>query len=128
MSNKIVTTNRAVLRDGGTIISDREKVADTFKKVFMNIGNTLKIDKNKRFLVEKKDILDPFVKAIKKYSVNRSIPKIKQKINIMFSKCHVWKILNAINDLDTSDGISCKIIKANVDVIVNLIVRPLHKI
>ena len=80
----------------------------------MNIGNTLKIDKNKRFLVEKKDILGPFVKAIKKYSVNRSIPKIKQKINIMFSKCHVWKILNAINDLDTSDGISFKRREMNV--------------
>ena len=57
----------------------------------MNIGNALKIDKNKGFLVEKKDILDPFVKAIKKYSVNLSIPKIKQKINIIFSKCHLTK-------------------------------------
>ena len=89
-SNEIVTTNRVVLKDGGTIISDREKVADTFKKVFMNIESTLKIDKNKRFLVEKKDVLDPFVKAIKKYSVNLNITKIKQKMdNNIFSKCHL---------------------------------------
>ena len=118
--------NRVVFKDGGTIISDREKVADTFKKVFMNTGSTLKIDKNKRFLAEKKGVLDPFVKAIKKYSVNLNIPKIKQKVNNnIFLKCHLWKILNDINDLDTSDRIS---IKSNVDVIVNLIVRLLHKI
>ena len=77
----------------------------------MNIESTLKIDKNKHFLVEKKDLLGPFVKAIKKYSVNLNITKIKQKMNNnIFSKCHLWKILNSNNDLDTSDGISFKIL------------------
>ena len=31
-SNKILGTNRVILRDGGKIISDTEKVADTFNK------------------------------------------------------------------------------------------------
>ena len=46
-SNKTVGTNRVILRDGGKIISDAEKVADVFSKFFVNIENTLKIDKDK---------------------------------------------------------------------------------
>ena len=45
-SNKIVGTNRVILKNVGKIISYTEKVADTFNKFFVNIGNTLKIDKN----------------------------------------------------------------------------------
>ena len=41
------STNRVILRDGGKIISDAEKVADAFNKFFVNIENTLKIDKDK---------------------------------------------------------------------------------
>ena len=33
-SNKIQATNRVILRDGGKIISDTGKVADTFNKFF----------------------------------------------------------------------------------------------
>ena len=40
-SNKILGTNRVILRDGGKILSDTEKDADTFNKFFVNIGNTL---------------------------------------------------------------------------------------
>ena len=46
-SNKILGTNRVILRDGDKIISDTEKVADTFNKFFVNIGKILKIDKDK---------------------------------------------------------------------------------
>ena len=69
-----------ILRDGGKIISDREKVADTFNKFFVNIGNTLKIDKVKRFLFETNDVFDPALKAIKKYSAHPSILNIKEKM------------------------------------------------
>ena len=65
-SNKIVATNRMILRDGAIIISDDEKVADIFSKFFVIIGNTLKIDKNKRFPVETNDVFDSVLKAIKK--------------------------------------------------------------
>ena len=66
-SNKIVGTNRVILRDCGKIICGAGKVADTFNKFFVNIGNTLKIDKYKRFLVEANDVFDPVLKAVKKY-------------------------------------------------------------
>ena len=56
-----------ILRDGGQNLSDTEKVADTFNKVFVNIGNALKIDKDKRFLVGTNDVSDPVLKIIKKY-------------------------------------------------------------
>ena len=70
-----------LVRDGGKIISDTEKVADTFNKFFVSIGNTLKIDKEKQFLVERNDISDPVLKAIKKYSIHPSILSIKEKMN-----------------------------------------------
>ena len=62
-----------VLRDVCKIISDREKVTDTFNKFFMNIGKTLRIDKDKQFLVETNHVFDPVLKAIKKYSAHPSI-------------------------------------------------------
>ena len=80
-SNKALGTNRVILRDDGKIISDTEKVADTFNKFFVNIRNTLKIDKDKQFLVERNDVFDPVLKAIKKYSVHPTILSIKEKIN-----------------------------------------------
>ena len=55
-SNKILGTNRVILRDGGKIISDTEKVVDTFNKFFVNIGKTLKIDDDKQFLVKTNNV------------------------------------------------------------------------
>ena len=83
-SNKIVGTN--ILRDDSKVISDTEKVADTFNTFFVNIGSTLKIDKDKQFLVETNDAFDPVLKAIKKYSAHPSILSIKEKMsNNVFS-------------------------------------------
>ena len=98
-SNKIVGTNRLVLRDGGKTISDTEKVADTFNKCFVNIGNTLKIDKDNRFLVETNDELEARLKAIKKYSTHSNILNIKEKMtNKVFSFRNVTyaEILNEL--------------------------------
>ena len=59
-SNKTLDTNRGMLRDGCKIISDTEKVAYTFNKFFIvNIRKTLKIDKDKQFLVETIDVFGP---------------------------------------------------------------------
>ena len=65
-TNKILGTNRVILRDGGKIISDTEKVANTFFK---------------QFLVETNDVFDHVLKPIKKYSTHPSIPSINEKIN-----------------------------------------------
>ena len=78
-SNKILGTNKVILRDVGKIISDTEKVANTFNTFFVNIGKTLKIDKDKQFLVETNDIFDPVLKAIKKYSAHPSFLELKIK-------------------------------------------------
>ena len=104
-SNKILGTNSVILRDGGKVISDTERAADTFNKFFVNIGNTLKIDKDKQFLVETNDVFDPVLKAIKKYSAHPSILSIKEKMNnnvLSFRKVTYEEILNEINSLDTS--------------------------
>ena len=44
-TNRIVGINRVISRDGGKITSDAEKVANTFSKFFVNIGNIAKIEK-----------------------------------------------------------------------------------
>ena len=80
-SNKIVGTNRMILRDGGKIISDTQRVADTFNNVSMNVRNSLKADNHKRFLVETNGVFDLVLKAYKKYSAHPSILRVKEKMN-----------------------------------------------
>ena len=124
-----------ILRDGDKVISDTERVADTFNKFFVNIGNTLKIDKDKKFLVEANDVFDPVLKAIKKYSAYPSILSIKEKMNhnvFSFRKVTYEEILNEINSLDTSKStqsqdIPFKIIKDNADIFANFIVQSFNK-
>ena len=70
-----------ILSDGGKIISDTEKVSDTLNKFFVNIGNTLKIYKGKRFLVETNDAFDPVLKTTKKDNAHPNILNIKEKMN-----------------------------------------------
>ena len=89
------------------------------KSFFVNIGNTLKINKDKLFLAETNNALHHVLKAIKKYSVHPSILSIKEKMNnIMCSFPNVTyeESLNYINSLDAlkstqSENISIEIIK-----------------
>ena len=134
-SNKLLGTNRVILRDGGKVISDTERVANTFNKFFVNIGNTLKIDKYKQFLVETNDVFDPVLKAIKKYSAHPSILSIKEKMSnnvFSFRKVTYEEILNEINSLDTSkstqsEDIPFKIIKDNADIFANFILQSFKR-
>ena len=131
--NKILGTNRVILRDGGKVISDTKRVADIFNKLFVNIGNTLKTGKDKQFLVETNDVFDPVLKAIKKYSAHPSILSIKEKMNnnvLSFRKVTYEEILNEINSLVTSkstqsEDIPFKIIKDNADIFANLSYKAL---
>ena len=124
-----------ILRDGGKVISDTETVADTFNSFFVNIGNTLKIDKDKQFLFETNDVFDPVLKAIKKYSSNPSVLSIKEKMNnnmFSFRKVTYEEILNEINSLDTSkstqsEDIPFKVIKDNADIFANFILQGFNK-
>ena len=54
-----------ILRDGGKTIPDTWKAAEISNKFYVNIENTLKISKDKRFLVETNEIFDPVLNAIK---------------------------------------------------------------
>ena len=104
ISNKIVGTNRVILTDGGKIISDTEKVVDTFNKFFVDLRQILKKDKDKWFLVETLDVFYPVLKAIKKYSAHPSILSIKEKMNnnvFSFQNVNYEEKLNEINSLDT---------------------------
>ena len=70
-----------ILRYGGEVMSDRLKVDDTLNIFFVNIGNTWKIYKDKRFLVETNNILDPVLKTLKKHSAHLSVININKNIN-----------------------------------------------
>ena len=134
-SNKILVTNRVVLRDGGKIISDTEKVADTFNKFFVNIGKALKIDKEKQSLVETKYVFDLVLKAIKKYECYPSTARIKDKMNnnvFSFRKVTYEEILIEINSLDTSNSpqsedILFKIIEDNAAIFAYFILQNFNK-
>ena len=117
------------------IISDTEKVADTFNKIFVNIGKTLKIDKDKQLLVETKDVFDSVLKAIKKYSAHSSILRIKDKMNnnvFSFRKVTYEETLIESNSLHTSkstqsEDIPFKIIKDNADIFAKFILQNFNK-
>ena len=95
----------------------------------MIIGKTLKIVKDKQFLVETNDVFYPVLKAIKKYSAHPSILKITEKMNnnvFSFQKVTYEEILNEINSLGTSkstqsEDIPFKIVKDNADIFANFI-------
>ena len=97
----------------------------------MIIGKTLKIVKDKQFLVETNDVFYPVLKAIKKYSAHPSILKITEKMNnnvFSFQKVTYEEILNEINSLGTSkstqsEDIPFKIIKDNADLFANFILQ-----
>ena len=107
-----------ILRDGGQNISDTEKVADTFNKVFVNIGNALKIDKDKQFLVGTNDVSDPVLKIIKKYSAHPIILNIKEKMN----NNNVLSFRNV-----TSENIPFKIIKDNAGIFANFVLQTFNR-
>ena len=99
----------------------------------MNIENSLKTDNDKQFLVEKNNVFDPVLKAIKKYSTHPSILGIKEKMKMFpFGNVTYEEILNEINSLDTSkltqsDEISFEIIKYNADIFTTFILQNFNK-
>ena len=97
----------------------------------MNLGNALRFDKDKQFLVERNDVFDPFLKASRKYSAHPSILRIKEKMNnnvFSFRKVTYEEILNEINSLDPSkstqsEDIPFKVIKDNADIFTYFILQ-----
>ena len=125
-----------ILGDDGKIISDTEKVADTFNNFFVNIGKTLKINKDKQFLVETSHGFDPVLKTIKNIALILTFLELKKILmnnNVFcFRNVTYEEILNEINSLDTSkstqsEDIPFKIIKDNVDIFANFILQNFSK-
>ena len=78
-SNKILGTNSVMLRDDGKIISDTEKIADTVNKLFVNIGNSFKIDKDKQFLVGTNDVLRASTGQLRNIALNLAFLALKKR-------------------------------------------------
>ena len=96
----------------------------------MSIANTLKIDKDKRFLVETNDVIDPLLKAVKKYSGRYSILRIREKLNRkVFSFRHVMYNLDNLDTLKStqSDDIPFKINKDNTVIYDNFILENFNQ-
>ena len=95
----------------------------------------MKIDKDKRFLVETNDVFDSVLKAIKKYSAHPSILSIEEKMyNNVFSFRNVAyeEILNEIKSLVTSkstqsEDIPFKISKGNADIFANFLLQNFNQ-
>ena len=116
-------TNSVILRDSGKNISNTEKVADTFNKFFVNMGNT---KKGKRFQVETNYLFDPVLKANKKYSSHSSIVNFKEKMNnnvSSFQNVTYKEILNDKSNSTQSEYIPFKIIKDNAVNFANFILQ-----
>ena len=108
--------------EGGKVLTDDVKIAETFKSFFGNIVNTLNIEKVETVFCDTGDETDPLLRTIKEYSKHPSILTIKQyfKNPTEFSFVPVDKDVTAkkITNLDTEkaapqDDIPVKILKLN---------------
>ena len=71
-------SNKITLVEGGKVLTDDAKIAETFSSSFRNIVNTLNIEKDESIFRDTEDETDPLLRAIKKYSKHPSILRIKQ--------------------------------------------------
>ena len=97
--------NKITLVEGGKVLTDDAKIAETFNSFFGNIVNTLNIEKDESIFCDTEGEIDPLLRAIKKYSKHPSILKIKQYFKNLskFSFVPVYKdvIPKEIKNLNT---------------------------
>ena len=113
------------LVEGGKVLTEDTKIAETFNSFFGNIVNTLNIEKDESIFCDTGDETDPLLRAIKKFSKPPSILRIRQyfKNPTEFSFVPVDKdvIAKEIKNLNTKkaapqDDIPVKILKLNNDI------------
>ena len=75
-------SNKITLFEGGKVLTDDAKIAETFHSFFRNIMNKLNIEKGESVFFDTGDETDPLLHAIKRYSKHPSIFKDK----IVFQK------------------------------------------
>ena len=66
------------LVEGGKVLTDDAKIAETFNSFFGNIVKTLNIEKDESIFCDAGDETNPLLRAIKKYRNYTSILRIKQ--------------------------------------------------
>ena len=67
---------KTTLVEGGKVLTDDSKIAETFNSFFGNIVNTF--EKDESIFCDMRDETDPLLRAIKKYSKQPRILRIKQ--------------------------------------------------
>ena len=129
--------NKIAHVEGGKVLPDDVKIAETFNSFFGNIVDTLNIEKDESAFCDTGDETDQLLRAIKKYSKHPSILSIKQyfKNPTEFSVAPVDKdvIAKEIKNLSTKkaapqDDIPVKILKLNDDVFSQYLSRFLMKV
>ena len=71
-------TKKITLVEGGKVLTDDAKIADTFNSFFGNIVDALNIEKDERIFCYMGKKTGPILRAIKKYSKYPSILRINQ--------------------------------------------------
>ena len=61
--------NKITLDEGGKVLTDDAKIAETFNSFFGNIVNTLNIQKDENIFYDTGDEIDPLLRAIKNIAV-----------------------------------------------------------
>ena len=116
---------KITLVEGGKVLTDYVKIAETFNSFFGNIVDALNIEKDERIFCYMGKKTDPILHAIKKYSKYPSILRISQYFKNLteFSFVPVDKdiIAKETKNLDTKkavpqDDIPIKMLKLNNDI------------
>ena len=125
-SEKAFHKESIILNNNNKTISNNEELAETFKKHFSKLVESLDIDKTLASNIASSDIIDPVFNAIKKYENHSSIKKIKHfmrgkdlKFSFIFETKN--KIFAEIHNLENKKAcqesdIPVKIIKDNIDI------------
>ena len=114
------------MNNNNKTISNNEELAETFKKRFSKLVESLVIDKTLASNIGSSDITDPVFNAIKKYKNHPSIKKIKhflsgKDLKFLFIFETKNEILAKIHNLGNKKAcqesdILVKIIKDNIDI------------
>ena len=97
-SSSSIGSKNITLVETGEIVTDDQKIAETFNSFFIDAVSSLSIEENKALLDDVDDITDPVRRAINKYQNHPSIISIKKHAKVM-EKFSFW-------DVDTEEMIS----------------------
>ena len=126
LSEKVTTTRNITLVENNSIISDNDKLAESFNKFFKEAVDNLDISENSDIINEEyREIEDPVESSIIKFKFHPSILQIKRTINVnqnfTFSKVNLKTIEDKFKKLNPKKAtkfknIPPKILKENTEI------------